>query len=58
MIRIEWKDNPDSFAEYQNLEEFYTSVKTWHLANLKHKSAMQIILENYYFYIDGICYEA
>lgn len=58
MIRIEWKDNPESYAEYANFDEFYDSVKTWHLSNLKCKSAMQVILENYHFYVDGVRYEA
>lgn len=58
MIRIEWKENTDSFAEYKNLDEFYASVKTWHLSNLQFKSAMEIVLEYYNLYIDGIQYEA
>ena len=58
MIRIEWKDYTKAFVEFESFSDFSNHMKEYYIASLPHSSPMEIILQYYDLYIDGVKYEA
>jgi len=58
MIKAISKYDPNQVVKYETFEHFHDTVKEWYMPDVNEGSLMEIVLEHYYFYIDGIQYEA
>ena len=58
MIKAISKYDPNQVVKYETFEHFHDTVKAWYMPDADPGSAMEIILQYYNLYIDGVQYEA